>query len=95
MKKTTNILSAVMASTIGNGIYDAGKYIVLQPELNLVNDSASLLKQAILKQSDGDWQTNVTTSEFGNNTHAEALSRIISHSTCQAGQISLILKQTN
>lgn len=82
----------VMASTIGKGIHDTGKYTDLQIELELLNDSANVLEQAIVKQNDGDWQTNVTTAEFGTVTKAEALARIISHSAYHAGQIGLILK---
>lgn len=82
----------VMASTIGKEIHDTGKYTDLQTELELLNDSANVLEQAILKQSDGDWQTSITTAEFGTVTKAEALSRIISHSAYHAGQIGLILK---
>jgi len=85
----------VMASTIGKGIHDTGKYTVLQTELDLLNESASVLEEAILKQSDADWQSNVTTTEFGTVTKAEALSRIISHSAYHAGQIGLILKYAN
>jgi len=85
----------VMASTIGKGIHDTGKFINLQAELDGLNESASVLEQAILKQTDADWQSNVTTAEFGTVTKAEALSRIISHTAYHAGQIGLILKYAN
>lgn len=85
----------VMASTIGKGIHDTGKYTVLQTEIELLNQSASVLEQAILKLSDADWQNNVTTAEFGTVTKAEALSRIISHTAYHAGQLGLILKYAN
>ncbi|WP_317900117.1 DinB family protein [Aurantibacillus circumpalustris] len=82
----------VMASTIGQGIHDTGKYTVLQPELNLLSDAESVLEEAILKQSDNDWQSNITTAEFGTITKSEALGRIITHSAYHAGQVGLILK---
>lgn len=85
----------VMASTIGKGIHDTGKFTNLQAELDGLNESASVLEQAILKQADADWQGNVTTAEFGTVTKAEALSRIISHTAYHAGQIGLILKYAN
>lgn len=85
----------VTMSTVGKAIHDTGKFTNLNTELNLLNESASVLEQAILKQSDGDWQTNITTAEFGTVTKAEALSRIISHTAYHAGQIGLILKYAN
>ncbi|MBL7921650.1 MAG: DinB family protein [Bacteroidia bacterium] len=85
----------VMASTIGKGIHDTGKFTNLQAELEGLNEAASVLEQAILKQTDADWSSNVTTAEFGTVTKAEALSRIISHTAYHAGQIGLILKYAN
>jgi uncharacterized damage-inducible protein DinB len=82
----------VMASTIGKDIHDTGKFTDLNAEVERLNSSADVLEQAILKQGDADWQSNVTTAEFGTVTKAEALSRIISHSAYHAGQIGLILK---
>lgn len=85
----------VMASTIGKGIHDTGKYTNLQTELDGLSEAASVLEQAILNQTDTDWSNNVTTAEFGTVTKAEALSRIISHTAYHAGQIGLILKYAN
>lgn len=82
----------VTISTVGKTIHDAGKFTSLNVELELLNESASLLEQAILKQADAEWQDSVTTAEFGTVTKAEALSRIISHTAYHAGQIGLILK---
>lgn len=78
--------------TVGKTMHDSGRFTDLNAELELLNLSASVLEQAILKQSDTDWKENVTTAEFGTVTKAEALSRIISHSAYHAGQIGLILK---
>lgn len=81
--------------TVGKTIHDTGKFSNLKEELELLNKSASVLEQAILKQSDTDWQGNITTAEFGTVTRAEALSRIISHTAYHAGQIGIILKYAN
>lgn len=82
----------VTMSTVGKTIHDTGKFTNLAAELQFLTESAAYLEQAILKQSDTDWQTDITTAEFGTVTKAEALSRIISHSAYHAGQIGLILK---
>lgn len=78
--------------TVGKTVHDTGKFTNLNAALDLLNQSASVLEQAILKQNDADWQANVTKAEFGTVTKAEALSRIISHTAYHAGQIGLILK---
>lgn len=85
----------VMASTIGKGIHDTGKFTNLQAELQSLNESASFLEQAILKQSDTDWNSDITTAEFGTVKKSEALARIISQTAYHAGQIGLILKYAN
>lgn len=82
----------VTMSTVGKTIHDTDKFTDLNAELELLNQSSSVLEQAILKQSDADWIGNVTTAEFGTVTKAEALARIISHTAYHAGQIGLILK---
>jgi len=85
----------VTMSTVGKTIHDTGKFTNLNVALELINQSASLLEQSIFKQSDTEWQTTVTTAEFGTVTKAEALSRILSHTAYHAGQIALILKYVN
>lgn len=81
--------------TVGKTVHDTGKFTNLTAAFELLNVSASVLEQAIVKQNDNDWQMNVTTAEFGTVTKAEALSRIISHTAYHAGQIGLILKYAN
>lgn len=76
----------VTMSTVGKTIHDTGKFTNLNTELELLKKSASVLEQAILNQTDADWQSNVTTAEFGTVTKAEALSRIISHTAYNAGK---------
>lgn len=71
---------------------DTGEWVNL-PELLIYQEEASAcLKKAILAQTDVDWQTTITTKEFGTKTKAEALGRIISHTAYHAGQLSIILK---
>lgn len=82
----------VTMQTVGKTIHDTGKFTNLDTELNLLEDAAKVLEQAILKHQDNEWNLNVTTAEFGTVTKAEALSRIISHTAYHAGQIALILK---
>jgi uncharacterized damage-inducible protein DinB len=81
--------------TVGKTIHDTGKFTNLDSELKLLTQSAEALEKAILSHQDDDWNSNVTTAEFGTVTKAEALSRIISHTAYHAGQIALILKYAN
>ncbi|MFN7015429.1 MAG: DUF664 domain-containing protein, partial [Bacteroidia bacterium] len=46
----------VTMSTVGKTIHDSGKFTNLNSELELLNESASVLEQAILKQADADWK---------------------------------------
>jgi uncharacterized damage-inducible protein DinB len=85
----------VTMQTVGKTIHDTGKFTNLEAELNLLEDAAKVLEQAILNHQDSDWSSNVTTAEFGTVTKAEALARIISHTAYHAGQIGLILKYAN
>jgi len=82
----------VSMQTVGKTIHDTGKFINLQAELTFLNEAANVLEEAISKQSDSDWNTNITTAEFGTVKKVEALGRIISHTAYHAGQIGLILK---
>jgi uncharacterized damage-inducible protein DinB len=50
------------------------------------------LEKAILAQTDADWQSTITTKEFGTKTKAEALGRIVSHTAYHAGQLGIVLK---
>lgn len=44
------------------------------------------------KQSDEDWESTITTKEFGTKTKAEAFGRIVSHTAYHAGQLAIINK---
>lgn len=82
----------VTMQTVGKTIHDTGKFTDLDAELKLLEQSAAVLEQAILKQTDDDWGKQITTAEFGTVTKAEALARIVSHTAYHAGQIALIKK---
>lgn len=82
----------VTMQTVGKTIHDTGKFTDLNTELKLLEQSAAVLEQAILKQTDDDWDKHITTAEFGTVTKAEALARIVSHTAYHAGQIALIKK---
>jgi uncharacterized damage-inducible protein DinB len=57
----------------------------------LATSEQTLLK-IIEEQSDSDWETTISTNEFGTKTKAEAFGRIISHTAYHAGQLAMILK---
>ena len=71
---------------------DTGEWTNLAELTHYVEHSFNALKTSVSKQSDEDWETQITTSEFGIKTKAEAFGRIISHTTYHAGQISIIKK---
>ena len=71
---------------------DSGEWQQLIDLLSLQNYAFEMLQKAIAKQSDSDWQSTITTQEFGQKTKAEALGRIISHTAYHAGQLAMVLK---
>ena len=71
---------------------DTGEWINLPELLEYVLYSAEVLLGILEKQSDADWETLITTKEFGTKTKAEALGRIISHTAYHAGQLAIIRK---
>ena len=71
---------------------DTGEWINLAELQEYVLYSAGILKGILEKQSDADWETLITTKEFGTKTKAEALGRIISHTAYHAGQLAIIRK---
>lgn len=71
---------------------DTGEWTQLSALLAYQEEAFERLKQAILSQTDADWQVTVTTKEFGTKTKAEALGRIVSHTAYHAGQLALVLK---
>jgi uncharacterized damage-inducible protein DinB len=71
---------------------DTGEWTNLADLKAYVNQSFTTLKAIIEKQDDEDWETSVTTQEFGTKTKAEAFGRVVSHTTYHAGQIAIINK---
>lgn len=72
--------------------HDTGEWTNLDELLHYQQEAFNILKGIIEKQKDCDWQETVTTKEFGTKTKAEAIGRIISHTTYHAGQLAIILK---
>lgn len=71
---------------------DSGEWTDLPELLQYVNESFSALHKIVSAQSDEDWETIVTTKEFGSKTKAEAFGRIVSHTSYHAGQLALCVK---
>jgi len=72
--------------------HDTGEWTNLPELLDYQQYAFDCLQKAILAQSADDWQTEITTQEFGTKTKAEALGRIVSHTAYHAGQLAIVLK---
>ena len=72
--------------------HDTGEWTDLEALKNYVVESAEKLKSIIAKQIDEDWETTISTKEFGTKTKAEAFGRIVSHTAYHAGQMAIINK---
>jgi len=72
--------------------HDTGEWANLPELKEYVAYSAEMFQKILEKQSDADWETLITTKEFGAKTKAEALGRITSHTAYHAGQLAIILK---
>ena len=81
----------VIAKTVSTK-HDTGEWTNLEELKQYIDTSYESLKSIIEKQTETDWETNVSTKEFGTKTKAEAFGRIISHTTYHAGQIAIINK---
>lgn len=71
---------------------DSGNWTSLAELNEFVQQSFETLKAIVSQQTDEDWETEITTKEFGTKTKAEAFGRIISHTTYHAGQMAIIQK---
>ncbi|MGB4837921.1 MAG: DinB family protein [Saprospiraceae bacterium] len=71
---------------------DTGEWTDVEALKNYVAESFKKLKSIVGKQTDEDWETTVTTKEFGTKTKAEAFGRIVSHTAYHAGQLAIINK---
>lgn len=69
---------------------DTGEWTNLQELTAYVNHSFETLKTIVEKQTAADWETTITTREFGTKTKAEAFGRIVSHTAYHAGQMAII-----
>lgn len=71
---------------------DTGEWTNLEELLQYIEESRLKLGGIIARQSEEDWDTVITTKEFGTKTKAEALGRIASHTAYHAGQLALMVK---
>jgi uncharacterized damage-inducible protein DinB len=71
---------------------DTGEWTDLNALKNYVEESFEKLKSIVEKQTDEDWESTITTKEFGAKTKAEAFGRIVSHTAYHSGQIAIINK---
>lgn len=72
--------------------HDTGEWTNLKELLDYQQEAFTQLKSIIEKQTEEVWPQTITTKEFGTKTKAEAIGRIISHTTYHAGQLAIILK---
>ena len=71
---------------------DTGEWTNLAELLAYQQEAFECLEKVILAQTDDDWQSTITTKEFGTKTKIEALGRIVSHTAYHAGQLAIVLK---
>lgn len=71
---------------------DTGEWTDLEQLKEYVQDSFETLLAIIEKQNDTDWETEITTKEFGTKSKAQAFGRIVSHTAHHAGQMAIVLK---
>lgn len=71
---------------------DTGEWTDIEALKKYVAESFEKLGNIVEKQTDADWESTITTQEFGTKTKAEAFGRIISHTTYHAGQLAIINK---
>ncbi len=71
---------------------DTGEWTDVEALKTYVAESFEKLKSIVEQQSDEDWETHISTQEFGTKTKAEAFGRIVSHTAYHAGQMAIIQK---
>jgi uncharacterized damage-inducible protein DinB len=71
---------------------DTGEWTDWEALKSYVAESFEKLHAIVEKQTDADWESSITTREFGAKTKAEAFGRIVSHTAYHAGQLALIRK---
>jgi len=72
--------------------YDTGEWTNFHELKEYIAYSFESLKSIVEKQTDADWETVITTNEFGTKTKAEAFGRIVSHTAYHAGQMAIVNK---
>lgn len=71
---------------------DSGQWTDLDELLEYAQYARKSLLEILEQQSDADWEDTVTTKEFGTKTKAEAMGRIVSHTSYHAGQMAIVNK---
>lgn len=71
---------------------DTGEWTDLDALKQYVAESAARLQAIVAQQKEEDWETVISTKEFGTKTKAEAFGRIVSHTAYHAGQLAMVLK---
>lgn len=74
---------------------DTGEWTDLTALKSYILESFEKLKAIVEEQTNDDWNSLITTKEFGTKTKAEAFGRIVSHTTYHAGQLGIIIKYGN
>jgi uncharacterized damage-inducible protein DinB len=90
-----NVFGATEVKVVAKTViekHDTGEWTNLQELKEYVVYSFETLKSIVEIQTDEDWETTVTTKEFGTKTKAEAFGRIVSHTAYHAGQMAIINK---
>nr|MBS0038482.1 DinB family protein [Saprospiraceae bacterium] len=71
---------------------DTGEWTDLEALKDYVSQSFEKLESIVEKQTNEDWESTISTKEFGVKTKAEAFGRIVSHTAYHAGQVAIINK---
>ena len=90
-----NVFGATEVKVVAKTViekHDTGEWTNLQELKEYVVYSFETLKSIVEIQTDEDWETEITTKEFGTKTKAEAFGRIVSHTAYHAGQMAIINK---
>ena len=90
-----NVFGAAEVKVVAKTVidkFDSGEWTDLEGLKQYVNLSFDQLKTIVEKQTDEEWETTITTKEFGTKTKAEAFGRIVSHTAYHAGQLAIINK---
>lgn len=90
-----NVFGSKTAHVIAKTVIDkkdTGEWTNLDELTKYVEHSFEELRAIVSEQKDEDWETEISTNEFGTKTKAEAFGRIVSHTAYHAGQMAIIKK---